>query len=165
MKYIGIAFSLLLFLSSCNEEVKKTYTISGVSLVAEGPLFDGPNTMQGAHVIDLSSIDPQLTPDKVAQVRLTSARIQTADSVGFDRIRNMVFQITSATAGMQKAASLNPIPKGTKSVALLPADEQEISDLFKQSDIVLILDADLEGDLDGNLEYSGDFEFEVTYKQ
>jgi hypothetical protein len=165
MKQLGIAFGILLLLSSCGEEVKKKYTISGAALVAEGPLFDGPNTLQGAHVIDLSSIDPQLTAEKIASVRLVNANIQTTDSIGFDRIRNMVFQLTSANASMQNIASVNPVPKGVKAVALSPANEQEITELFKQSDLVLILDADLEGDLDGNLEYSGDFEFEISYKQ
>ena len=154
---------VLVFLTSCGTEVKKNYVIKDIDLTAEGPLFDGPNTLQANHTLDLTSIDPELTADKISSVKLVKAQINTSDSVGFDRIRNMVFQITAADAKLQQLALLNPVEKGVKSVTLNPSVEADIKDLFRQKDLTLILDVDLEGDLEDNLEYTGTFEFEVEY--
>jgi hypothetical protein len=66
---------------------------------------------------------------------------------------------------MQKAGVVNPVPKDQSSVNLIPASEAELTDLFKEKEITLILDADLEGDRDESLTYTGDFEFEITYKK
>jgi hypothetical protein len=48
---------------------------------------------------------------------------------------------------------------------LTPAAEAELTDNFKQKELIIILDADLEGDRDESLTYSGNFEFEITYKK
>ena len=85
--------------------------------------------------------------------------------VYYYRVRNFVFQITSRDAKMQKVAALNPVPKGRNEVELSPAAEADLSDNFGQSDIILILDADIEGDWEENLEYTGSFDFEITYKR
>jgi len=89
----------------------------------------------------------------------------STDSVAFNNIRNFVFQVTSADAKMQKAGVLNPVPKNTPLVIISPAAEADLKENFMQKEIVLILDADLEGDLDENLSYTGNFEFEITYKK
>ncbi len=152
-------------LASCSEGLKKQYVIENLELTAEGPLFDGPNTMQGTHSIDLSSIANGLKAEQIESVKLTKASVSTTDSVAFNSIRNFVLQFTSADAKMQKAGVLNPIPKNMSSVELTPAAESELADNFKQKEIIIILDADLEGDRDENLTYTGNFEFEITYKK
>jgi hypothetical protein len=155
----------LAMLASCSEGVKKNYVIENIELTAEGPLFDGPNTMQAAHSIDLNSIVEGLKAEQIESVKLTKASVSTADSVAFNSIRNFVLQFTSADAKMQKAGVLNPVPKNTASVELTPAAEADLTDNFKQKEMIIILDADLEGDRDDNLTYTGNFEFEITYKQ
>lgn len=152
-------------LASCNEAVVKNYKVTGAILRAEGPLYDGPNTLQANHQLNLQSIDPNITPENIESVILKRATVQTADSLGFNRVRNFVFQITSSDAKMLKVAALNPVPKGRNEVELSPAVEADLSDNFGQSEIILILDADIEGDWEENLEYSGNFEFEITYKK
>ena len=47
----------------------------------------------------------------------------------------------------------------------MPAAEADLTDNFKQKEMIIILDADLEGDRDDNLTYTGNFEFEITYKK
>jgi hypothetical protein len=96
---------------------------------------------------------------------LTKASVTTADSAAFNSVRNFVLQFTSADAKMQKAAVLNPVPKNTSLVDLMPSTEAELTENFKQQEIIIILDADLEGDRDESLTYTGNFEFEITYKK
>jgi hypothetical protein len=76
-----------------------------------------------------------------------------------------VLQFTSADAKMQKAGVLNPVPQNMSPVELTPSAEADLTDNFKQKELIIILDADLEGDRDESLTYTGNFEFEITYKK
>jgi hypothetical protein len=163
-KIFYLLVSALLF-SACQQGEKKIYVIKNVDLIAEGPLFDGPNTLQAKHVIDLNQIETGLDASKLEAVKLVKAEVSTQDSTGFDLIRNFVLQLTSSDAKMEKVAVLNPVEKGNKKVNLNPASEGELLDNFQQKEIIIILDADLIGDKDENLMYRGDFEFEITYKK
>jgi hypothetical protein len=165
MKKYLLLLVLATALFSCSEGVKTTYSIENIELTAEGPLFDGPNTMQATHSIDLSKLDSGIKPEQIESVKLTKASVTTDDSLAFNSIRNFVLQFTSSDAKMQKAGVLNPVPKNTATVELSPAAEAELGENFKQSEIIIILDADLEGDRDENLTYTGNFEFEITYKK
>ncbi|MEN9638912.1 MAG: hypothetical protein RLZZ262_780 [Bacteroidota bacterium] len=165
MKKIFPFLALVVLLASCTKTETKKYTITDVVITAEGPLFDGPNTMQANHIIDLNQLAPGFKADQIESVKLNKAEIRSTDSLAFNNIRNFVLQLTSADAKMEKVGVLNPVPKNSPLVQILPAAEAEITDNFKQKDMIIILDADLEGDLDGNLSYTGNFEFEITYKK
>lgn len=156
-----LLFFVPLLYASCTESEKKNYTPEQIFLVAEGPLFDGPNTLQGTLPINISDIKPE----EITSVKLTKAEITTADSAGFNRIRNMVLQLSANNAAMQKAGVLNPVPKDKNSVLIQPFGEADLKDVFKQSEMFVILDADLEGNMDENLNYSCKLEFEITYKK
>ena len=162
MLSIAIVVALL---SSCKDASKKTYSIKDATITAEGPLFDGPNTMQATHAINLNDIEAGLLPEHIESVKLTKAELSTDDSVAFNNIRNFVLQFTAADAPMQKAGVLNPVPKNASNVEISPAAEAELKDNFLQKEMVIILDADLEGDRDENLTCTGNFEFEITYKK
>lgn len=150
---------------SCGTENKKSYLIKDVILTAEGPLFDGPNTLQANHLIDLNAIESGLNAEQISGVRITKASISTEDSTGFDKVRNFVLQLTAADAKMERIAVLNPVQKGIKQAELNVSAESELKDNFSQKEITLILDADLIGDMESNLTYTGSFEFEITYKK
>ena len=159
---LSIVFS---FFFSCGTETKKAYLIKDVILTAEGPLFDGPNTLQANHLIDLNAIESGLNAEQISGVRITKASISTEDSTGFDKVRNFVLQLTAADAKMERIAVLNPVQKGIKQAELNVSAESELKDNFSQKEITLILDADLIGDMESNLTYTGSFEFEITYKK
>lgn len=165
MKNIFLLFLAVAIFASCSEGITKKYTIDNIDVTVEGPLFDGPNTMQATHSIDLSTIEAGLLPEHIQSVKLTKASVTTADSAAFNGVRNFVLQFTSADAKMQKAGVLNPVPQNTSPVELTPAAEAELTDNFKQKELIIILDADLEGDRDESLTYTGNFEFEITYKK
>jgi hypothetical protein len=163
--YKFILFLALATMISCSDGIKSKYTIENIELTAEGPLFDGPNTLQATHTINLNRIEEGMKAEHIQSVKLTKASVSTADSSAFNTIRNFVLQFTSADAKMQKAGVLNPVPKNTNTIELTTAAEAELADNFKQNEIIIILDADLEGDRDENLSYTGNFEFEITYKK
>ena len=165
MKNIILLFLGVALLASCSEGITKKYTIDNIDVTVEGPLFDGPNTMQATHSIDLSTIEAGLLPEHIQSVKLTKASVITADSASFNGVRNFVLQFTSADAKMQKAGVLNPVPQNTSPVELTPSAEADLTDNFKQKELIIILDADLEGDRDESLTYTGNFEFEITYKK
>ncbi len=165
MKNILLLFLAVAVLASCSEGITKKYTIENIDVTVEGPLFDGPNTMQATHNIDLTKIEAGLLPEHIQSVKLTKASVTTADSAAFNSVRNFVLQLTSADAKMQKAGVLNPVPKNTSTVELTPSVEAELTENFKQKEIIIILDADLEGDRDESLTYTANFEFEITYKK
>lgn len=165
MKNTLFLLCALIALISCSEGITKKYTIENIDVAVEGPLFDGPNTLQATHSIDLTKIEAGLLPEHIQEVKMTKASVSTTDSSAFNSIRNFVLQFTSSDAKMQKAGVLNPVPENSSTVELIPSAEAELTDNFKQKEIIIILDADLEGDRDENLTYTGNFEFEITYKK
>jgi len=163
MKKIVFSLIILTLFTSCKERVTKKFLISDIPMVAEAPLFDGPNTLQAQFLFDPKTIDPALSYDDIEHVTISRAEITASDSSGFDQIRNMVLQFTSANAAMQKAGVLNPVPKGVRNISINPSAETELTEHFKQSEITIVLDADLEGDREEALTMSGSFEFEIKY--
>ena len=75
--YFLLSISFLILCCSCGEATKKTYRINQIDLTVEGPLFDGPNTLQATHVIDLNAIEPNLKADQIEAVKLIKANIST----------------------------------------------------------------------------------------
>lgn len=165
MRKIVALLCVVTFLASCKESTTKTYKISNLTISAEGPLFDGPNTMQANHVIDLNQMEQGLLPEHITEVKLTKAEINTSDSMAFNNIRNFVLQLASSDAQMQKIGVLNPVPANSSLVQILPAADADLLENFKLKDMIVILDADLIGDRDDNLSYTGNFEFQITYKK
>ena len=156
---------VLFVLSSCQEDLKKVYVMKDIQLMAEGPLFDGPNTLQANYTIDLNQIEEGLDLAKIKSVKLKKAEVSTEDSLGFDNVRNFVLQLTSSDAQMEKIAVLNPVEKGAQKVNLSASEECDLLDNFQQREIIIILDADIVGDMESNLSYKGNFEFEITYNK
>jgi len=156
---------VLFVLSSCQEDLKKVYVMKDIQLMAEGPLFDGPNTLQANYTIDLNQIEEGLDPAKIKSVKLKKAEVSTEDSLGFDNVRNFVLQLTSSDTQMEKIAVLNPVEKGAQKVNLSASEECDLLDNFQQREIIIILDADIVGDMESNLSYKGNFEFEITYNK
>lgn len=124
-KLLFIALAIVLLIS-CKDASKKTYSLNDVAITAEGPLFDGPNTMQATHAINLNDIVGGLLLEQIESVKLTKAELITEDSIAFNNIRNFVLQFTAADAPMQKAGVLNPVPKNSSTIQISPAAEAEL---------------------------------------
>ncbi|MFM7104751.1 MAG: hypothetical protein ACKOW8_04455, partial [Flavobacteriales bacterium] len=125
---LGIA----LFMVSCSERITKKIEINNLMVSAEGPLFEGPNTLQATHVIDWEKIEGGIVPEQIESVKITKADISSeSDTIMFDGIRNMVLQITGSKAQMQKLGVVNPLPSGVNKVQITPSADADLAENFK----------------------------------
>ena len=85
MKILFQIIALSVILASCGSNQTITYTLKDVAFTAEGPLFEGPNTMQYelANAINDTLKKAGFTKDQLEKVQLKSASFSTTDSVGF----------------------------------------------------------------------------------
>ena len=158
--------SPLLLLSACKKEIKTTFSLNNVALLAEGPLTEGSNTAQGTVKEALAAFlkEHNLTPEQITNVKLTKAVVHTPDSVGFDLVKSITLQLASDDAEMVEAGVVNPIPAGAKMATLqLPAEPKNMLYTLKQNTFTLVADLDIKQDTSMNFPLTGDLEFEVTH--
>lgn len=167
MKHVFLLFGLALLISSCGSETTMKYRISGVTFNDSGPLFEGPVTLQHefANTINDSLSKNGYTPEQLKKITLSSATYTCNDSLGFDGIGSLVFQLTAENTSMLEAGVINPIPAGSKAVSLKPSAEANLVEFFKQPKIFLITDANAVRDAERELNIKADFEFEVVVSQ
>lgn len=144
--------------------MNKPYEINDIILVAEGPLFEGSNTLQATTSIDLSKLSNSTRAENVHGGRISKIVLSSNDSTGFDMLNNIIVQVVSDKAGMVQIGVLNPIEKGKSEIILNVAKDADLTDIFKQSDITIVADADLIGDRDSNLEIKAQLLFDVELK-
>lgn len=148
----------------CGKSESSQFVMNGVELVAEGPLFEGSNTLQGNAIVNLQSIANGLSPEKLKEVKLSSVKLYSNDSIPFNGIKSVTLSITANDAGMQQGAVLNPVVVNGNQIVLSVAEDADFTELFKQSNLIIVADADLESDRESNLTLSADLEFKVVYK-
>lgn len=148
----------------CGKSESSQFVMNGVELVAEGPLFEGSNTLQGNAIVNLQSIANGLSPEKLKEVKLSSVTLYSNDSIPFNGIKSVTLSITANDAGMQQGAVLNPVVVNGNQIVLSVAEDADFTELFKQSNLIIVADADLESDRESNLTLSADLEFKVVYK-
>lgn len=139
--------------------------MTGVELSAEGPLFEGSNTVQGNAVINLNDLANGIGAENLKEVKLTSITLYSNDSIPFDGMKSVTLSITANDAGMQQGAVLNPIVVDGNKIQLNVAQDADFTELFKQKEIIIVADADLNADRESNLTLSADLEFKVEYKK
>lgn len=169
MKKTGLlaffAISGVLTFVGCGRSESALYVLDNVELVAEGPLFEGSNTLQGTVRIDPAMIADGLTADRIKKVKLKSVKLYSADSIPFRGIRSFILQITADNAGMQQAAVANPLKAEGKEAGLLVAEEADFKDLFQQRELIIVADADLDADREESLIVHADLAFTVEFKK
>ncbi|MFY8137729.1 MAG: hypothetical protein ACOVMR_06465 [Flavobacteriales bacterium] len=164
MKYLSILSICAILFTSCGHEEKVVFTSEEITLSAEGPLFEGSNTLQGSMLIDLNKIKAGTTAENVESVKIKSVKLTSTDSLMFNEISNITLQCTSNDASMIQSAVLNPVPEGASSISLIPSAEADLVELFKQKEMLFVADAELRADKDGNISYKAVVEFELTLK-
>lgn len=152
-------------LIGCGKSESTQYVMNGVELVAEGPLFEGSNTVQGTAIINLNDLANGISADNLKEVKLTSITLYSNDSIPFDGMKSVTLSITANDAGMQQGAVLNPIVVEGNKIQLNVAQDADFTELFKQKEIIIVADADLNADRESNLTLSADLEFKVEYKK
>lgn len=159
----------LAFLSACGGDGEKTtYTLKNVEFTLAGPLFEGPNPAQYTVAVDLKEIlgDRYKEGIKVTRASLKSAHIRAVDSANFDGVGSFVVSLASDNPElkMKELAFLNPVKAGTKDAVLSVSNEVTAEEYFAEKQFYLIVDASLLKDLEANMVFKGDFDFELSYK-
>ena len=65
---------------------------------------------------------------------------------------------------MKELAFLNPVKPGTKDAVLSVSNEVTAEEYFAEKQFYLVVDASLLKDLEANMSFKGDFDFELSYK-
>lgn len=164
-KLIGI-FLMITLTSACTKLETSTFKIENIALKAEGPLFEGPNTAQGEINKQLEGYAKSLniTVENIESAKLKSVTIKTIDSGNFDLFSSIKIQLVSEKTDMMDIGVINPIPAGSKEVKLSIAGElSDLIELLKQEKITIVADAGLTKDIDMNINWNCDLEFEINY--
>jgi hypothetical protein len=163
MKKISLIVLVVFGLFSCGKQTENVIELKNITLEAEGPYFEGPNTFQSA-VKDVLK-NNNINPEKVENVLLTSATIFLPDSIEEGVIQDLSLQMVSNNSDMKKVAFINPLPSNQKEIALTLATEQDgLNKIFKSDDFIMLLDANLKKDMETSLNYKANLTFKILTK-
>jgi hypothetical protein len=152
-------------LAACQEAQTLEFSTGEVQLSAEGPLFEGSNTVTGEYASQLESFlgakGFQLSQLREARLSAASIALPAGDSSA--RVSQMTFSLVADAVEMQELGVLNPVPEGSGPFALNLAQEQKgVADFLRQPRMTFILDATLPQDRDSSLALTGNFTFSLT---
>lgn len=164
--FLLLAIVSFLITACSGKRVETTYTIQGVELVMEGPLFEGPNSANITHMVDLSQLPDSLgvTPENIKGATLTTAVFYVADTSNFDLVSDFRLTLTADGAEMTEVAILSPVAAGTNRVALQVSEEADLRDFFRLPEFIILVDAGLKEDLYDNYYLSADLTFTLSVK-
>ena len=163
MKNISLILLIVFGLFSCGKQTENVIELKNITLSAEGPYFEGPNTFQSA-VKDVLK-NNNINPEKVENVLLTSATIFLPDSIEDGVIQDLSLQMVSNNSDMKKVAFINPLPSNQKEIALTIATEQDgLNKIFGSDDFIMLLDANLKKDMETSLNFKANLTFKILTK-
>lgn len=163
MKKTYLILLIVFGLFSCGKQTENVIELKNITLEAEGPYFEGPNTFQSA-VKDVLK-NNNINPEKVENVLLTSATIFLPDSIEEGVIQDLSLQMVSNNSDMKKVAFINPLPSNQKEIALTLATEQDgLNKIFKSDDFIMLLDANLKKDMETSLNFKANLTFKILTK-
>ena len=163
MKKIYLIVLVVFGLFSCGKQTENVIELKNITLEAEGPYFEGPNTFQSAvkDVLKNNNIDPE----KVESVELASATIFLPDSIEDGLIQDLSLQMVSNNSDMKKVAFINPMPSNQKEVALTIATEQDgLNKIFSSDDFIMLLDSNLKKDIETTFYFKANLTFKILTK-
>jgi len=161
-------FFASLLMTSCKNNKKETLSYKDVQIMAEGPLFEGSNTIQGDLVTQLPALTQKLKIDTedIVSIRLNSVNLSIDDTSNFNLFSSITLQFASEKTDMIEVALINPVPVDKQTIQLTVASEQEnLLDLLKQDKFTIVADAILKEDSDKNINMKAHLDFELTYKK
>jgi hypothetical protein len=163
MKNISLILLIVFGLFSCGKQTENVIELKNITLSAEGPYFEGPNTFQSA-VKDVLK-NNNINPEKVENVLLTSATIFLPDSIEDGVIQDLSLQMVSNNSDMKKVAFVNPLPSNQKEVELTVATEQDgLNKIFINDDFIILLDANLKKDIEATFNFKANLTFKILTK-
>jgi hypothetical protein len=160
--------ALLGFSSACQDQKKHhSFELKDVAMFAEGPLFEGSNTVQAELNAPLEQFlkDHQISMDQISRITLKNAGISAGDSSDFKLFQSITLQLASENSDMMQIAVLNPIPQNERQAVLKVAGEQDkLSDILKQKQIFLVGDVLIGSDAAANIDFKCSLTFDIESK-
>lgn len=161
MKKLLFLSLLFIGLFSCKDQKVTSIELNDITLTAEGPYFEGPNSFQATLSNTLKNNN--INPENVDGIMLKSATIILPDSIEDGLIQNIALQLVSSTSEMQKVAFINPLPTGKKEITLTVAQEQEdIDAIFSKEEFITLIDANFSKDMDETISFKAKLKFDIT---
>jgi len=170
MKLLNLSRIILLLtvaflIASCGKKNKEKLILEPITLSAEGPYFEGPNSFQGKIGLDVTKF---LQEKGYKQEQLKDIKILGA-SVSFDslalNIQDLTLQVVSEKESMQKLAFINPLPSGNQNIQLSIAKEQKDLVSYFLGGGILVLDGNFLKEIEENLSFTLNLELELTLKE
>ena len=156
-------FLLAVFLlTSCSKKIKQNLVLEPITLAAEGPYFEGPNSFQGKIDSDLNQFLQlkEFTKEQINDIKIVKA-IVFLDSLAIN-IQDLTLQVVSEKESMQKVAFINPLTQANENIQLLVAQEQkDLAPYFLEGG-TLVLDANFMKEIDQNMSFKVSLELEIT---
>lgn len=164
VKMIRSVYFLLALISliSCNKKTKEKLTLEPITLTAEGPYFEGPNSFQGKIGLDVSKFlkEKGFNHDQLKDIKIVRATVML-DSSSVN-IQDLTLQVVSEKESMKKLAFINPLTHESKNIDLSVAEEQkELAQYFLEAG-TLVLDANFLKDMEQNVSFTVSLEVELT---
>ncbi|MBM3439146.1 MAG: hypothetical protein FJX91_08475 [Bacteroidetes bacterium] len=165
---ITAAMALTLITACGGGGDKTVYSLKDVEFTLSGPLYEGPNPAQYTLAVDLKTLlgDKYKEGVKITNAILKSAHIRAVDSSNFDGVNNFVVSLASDNPELQmmELAFMNPVKAGTIDANLSVSNEVTAEDYFGEKQFYIVVDAGLSKDIEADMIFRGDFEFELSYK-
>lgn len=174
MKVLALLLLATAIWQGCSRPAKNTskLTIDNITIVAEGPLFEGSNTAQVelSNALEQFLSSHELTMEQLQSAVLTNCKLSispasdSAEVQNFDQLQSISVSFAADALDMQAAGVLNPIEDGTSEIEINIAQEQEKTlDFLKQNVFYVVADANLEQDLNDDLQINCTLEFDINY--
>lgn len=162
--YGWLVAALTTLLGCGSPAVTEEFTLNDVVLTAEGPLFEGANTLQGEVTDALATWlkEKGKTPDQVKSISVKQVTVYPMPDTLHTEVKSIVVQLAADNENMVKAAVLNPVPAGAASYALQVSGEADVAGLLKQPKLVVVADAELAADREASLSMKAELVFDIT---
>lgn len=156
--------SAIFLLSSCGKKNIENLVLEPITLSAEGPYFEGPNSFQGKIGSDIIKFLQQkgYKQEQLKEIKIVKASI-SLDSLAIN-IQDLTMQVVSEKESMQKLAFINPLPIGGQNIQLSIAKEQKALVPYFLEGGTLILDANFLNEIEQNISFTANLELELSLK-
>lgn len=159
----AVLAAFMLATTACSNTETLTFDSEEVTLIAEGPLYDGSNTASADWTADFSAMG--IDPTDIQAARVKSISISTADPADMALIQDITFQFAGKDVSMKQVGFLNPVPAASSTLTLQIADEQkDIAKFFQLPNMTWVSDVNLNAEKEDNLELKVRLSFELEVK-
>lgn len=155
-------FAFIWVLCGCTPETEtETLTTPGLQMHAEGPFFEGPNTVTVSWEFDLQDYtNGKIQVNNLHKASIEEISITLKSGNEIPVIERVVIETTSTNTSMNRVGMLERQIKADEPYTLKIADiQKEVADALKDQKITFVADFDLADE-----EFFDDIHFELRVK-